>query len=354
METKSFIVQVLTRQPLIIITPYGTSIIELINILIESLLRTNIKIPIYTDIKYPLDVNDIPIYNIEHKEDNICENLINSKILIMTNINDNIEYDFANNIIPIYIIEWGIRDHNLIRFNTWIHNNKPLILNPLFVTPNPIPNIISYEIPTNIIDNEQKSLNIHYLKFAENLPDLNINNDGWIQDDILDYLDKFSPKFATLMDNINPPCVIYCPYVEKYGLYFLHEIIKHLGFPNYLHISDGISENSPNSPIIKFFTNNKYGILLTNDLKSLIGIRSEIPIHIISFDSDNGMQLLMNPHYHNTLHIYTAIDINNITIDLSQYQLLSIGINDANRVFNSLINNSMKLMTDKYNNLYII
>jgi len=43
-RTMLFITQVLTKQPLIIITPYGVSIIELMNILIETIIRANIQI----------------------------------------------------------------------------------------------------------------------------------------------------------------------------------------------------------------------------------------------------------------------------------------------------------------------
>ena len=62
MDGRPFINQVITGQPLIIITPYGTSKIEIMNILIQSLRRANYPNLIETDITYHLDDKTISAY----------------------------------------------------------------------------------------------------------------------------------------------------------------------------------------------------------------------------------------------------------------------------------------------------
>jgi len=269
----------------------------------------------------------------------------------MTNIFDNIKYN--QDLIPIYIVEWSVRDHNLERFEKWINSIPSLVLYASFMTKRNSPNIILYKSSSPIIRDKKtiigpEILNINYPEFAENLPDVNIHEGGWIPDNILNNLTIYSPKFNLLFNNVSPPCVIYCPYVEKYGLYFIHEIMKYKGVP----ILRYLKHEHTDRDVTMFLRQNKYGIILTNDLISFIGIDPKISIYIVNLDSDNGMQLLISPHYHENIYIYINIDTN-MTTDMIQYRLLSMGINDCNRVFQNLINNSKKITIDHYNILYI-
>lgn len=366
MDLITFSTQVLTGQPLIIITPFGGSNIETMNTLISSLLRANINLSIYTDIKYPLDDITIPIYE------------KGPGIVFMTTVRD----DFPNvkEIIPIYVISWSIRTNNINHYRNWVYPKAPVIIRmPLINRKNP-PNIITYEIPIQLPNNYNREfLNIKYPEYALNLPDKDVVDGGWIDKDVINNLNEYSPKIQTLIDNISPPCVIYSPYVEKYGLNFIHEILKGLGIPIYLHIKDkenketlvnlathteqppvwnaGFQTNLDERRSLIRFIRSKYGILafilINADIESLVEVPSSIPIHIVSLDSDSGMALFIAPQNHDTIHIYISKSDKITTSDVAQCNLLIIGINDSNRVFDLLLRASRELILDTYNNLYV-
>lgn len=325
MDLIPFATRVLTRQPLIIITSYGTSNIETMNILIASLIRANITFPIYTDSQYKLD-NNIPIYE------------TGPGIIFITTVRD----DFPTNtdITPIYIVSWGVRRNNIEHYYRWLSPREPYIIRmPIII--NKIPPVITIShVETQSVNLQQGRSNVDYPDFSLTLPDKNIKEGGWITQDIMENLYEYSPKFKSVIDNIQSPCVIYCPYIEKHGLHFIYEILRGSSIAIYSYVDD-------NKAIIRFLRN-KYSVLLINEIEPLIQIPPSIPIHIVNLSSDNGMRLFMYPHNHDSLHIYVA----NQT-DMAQYNLLLIGINDSNTVFDSLLNNSHELITDNYNNLYV-
>lgn len=371
MDSISFSTQVITGIPILIITPYGIPILEMMNIIIESLRRANIP-NIYIDREYVIDDNKISIY----------EN--GPGIILMTDIADNITYNTY--ITPIYFVEWGIRNNNIKQYHDWIYPGQQINLFPTFLPAKQSPNIIPH-IATLTSENyiaaleHHELLNMTYIENIESprqfnlqlhpveatvlrglntpdleelrsswftLPDTSIHNGGWITDDVLNYLYKYSPKISALAENIISPCAIYCPYVERYGLNFIHEKIKRFGYPIYTVYTINDYQN------LTRFNNSRIGFLLTNNINNLIGISQDVPIHIINLDSSQGIDLMIEPHHHNVIHIYIATGPNNeSTADISQYTLLISGINDANQVFERLIGTSRHLTIDKYNNLYI-
>jgi hypothetical protein len=258
--------------PLLVITPYGTSPTEIMEILIESLQRAQIQSMIYTDKKYDIDV---PVYNNN-----------NGGIIFMTDVMDYMKY--SPNIIPIYIVEWGIREHNINRYSGWIGG----IFESIY------PEFIQENIPPNIISNVIRDHDI-----------------------------------TEIFRDIKYPAVIYGHY---HTLNNISKLIRSMCVNVYW------SEN-PRDKII--FNKMKNGILMAENSESIVDVPTNIPVYIFNLDSDNGMGLFMYPHCHGTLYIY----IENIT----QYILLSQGISDANLVYKSLINNSRRIYTDKYNNLYV-
>lgn len=112
-----FTAQISTRRPLLVITPYGTSLSDIMNVLTESLRRVGTSFEIYT---------------------NDTEKIYNYGVVFMTDIMDNIIY--TPNIIPIYIIEWGVRQHKIDRY-TQLLGIEPDILYPTFIVERLPPNI---------------------------------------------------------------------------------------------------------------------------------------------------------------------------------------------------------------------
>ena len=330
MDAIPFVTQVLKGQPLIIITPYRDSVIEIMNILIESIRRSQILYTVYTDIQYPLE-QEIDIYD------------KGPGIILMTTVRDDISY---NNIIPIYIVSWGVRDNDLKRYRQWINPDEPMIIRmPTRIEVNPS-NIIVHQVIVKAKSHQQETLNITYSDYTLQLPDTTVENGGWITEDVLDNIFEYSPKFTSLIENIKTPCVIYCPYIEKYGLDFINEMVKTFNVPIYSYYKD-------NNAVARFILAH-YGILLIHEIEPLVKLPSEIPIHIVSMTSDIGMTLFMPPHKHDELHIYISMNVDNtITSDTAQYNLLSFGISDSNRTFQTLLESSTELITDPYNNLYV-
>lgn len=332
MNTKHIIpfnVEVLNGLPILIITPYGFSAIEIMNIIIESLKRSNID-DLYIDRDYMIDDSEIPIYK------------NGAGIILMTNIADNILYN--KSIVPIFIAQWNIRKNDIKRYSEWIYPNNYISLFPTFISPKKNPNIYAHvtniSLEQYIIANENhKLLNITYDNKTLSLSDTNINDSGWISIKSLNNLKDYSPKISLLINYIKSPCVIYCPYKEKYGLDFIDNIIKLFEIHTY-------RSNKKN-----LFTTTRFGILLIDNINDLNDIPSNIPIHIINFDSSHGMDLIIN---HEIIHIYLCVGPNNeSTSELIQYNLFEQGINDANNVYKELISFSKLLTIDKYNNLYI-
>jgi len=339
MDATSFIVEVLSGTPLIIITPYGTSPIEIINIISEAFRRAQI-INVYIDREYNLGNIRFPIYE------------RGSGIIIMTEAIDFIPYN--TNITPIYIVEWGIRTINFNRFRDWIAPRDPTILYPTFIPSGMIPTIAPILVTLTDEQYEKaregsEKLNIQYPKYVSSFPDTHVVHGGWITDDIIHNLPIYSPKIASLLQHLNKfPCVIICPYIHRYGLDFIHEIVKSLNIPIY-------KVYGPNdTPVIRFFNRSQTGILLTDDIKHIATLTSNIPIHIINLDSSQGMELMTYPHHHETINIYIAVGPHNdTTVDSAQYNLLISGINDSNIVFERLNTTARNLISDKYNNLYL-
>lgn len=331
MNGTPFSTQVLTGRPLLVIAQYGNSIVEVMNLLIASLVRAQIRIPIYTDNIYPIENTTISVYE------------TGLGIILMTTVRDNIPY--SPNIIPIYVVCWGIRTHDITRYHEWIKSDPIILSLPADMAKNP-PHLMVESIPVPITGITQESLNMKYSKFSVSKPDTTVAEGGWISPDVLYNLHEYSPKFAMLQRNVTPPCVIFCPYVQKYGLRFIEVMLRQLGVSIYSY---------PQNPrALTLFEHNRFSILLTNTMDPLRNIMSAIPIHIVSLDSDSGMSLFMEPHYHETIYVYMGTSKDNIiTPDTAQYTLLSSGIQDSNQAFTALLQESQTLHTDQYNNLYV-
>ena len=329
MDDTPFVTQVLQRIPLIIIAPYGSSISEVANSLIESMHRSHDHRlpPIYNDTEYTL-MGDLSYY------------ITGPGIVFMTSVRDDILY--TPDIIPIYIVSWGVREHNINRYRKWTLPLVPLMIRFPILIPKPFPQIIIYPVdpPAKSELTEQKFLNISYPKWAQDLADTDI----WINDQVLTHLSLYSPKFDALWDNITVPCVIICPYIEKYGLCFIREIIRRLNIPIYF------TEDNPYA--VQSFIRNRNGILLTPNSQHLADISSSVPIHLLTLNSANGMELFLPPHHHTSIHIYLATS-ETITGDLVEYRLLSLGIQDASDTFTAISINSREIVIDTYNNLYV-
>lgn len=289
MDPIPFSEQVLSGQPLLIITPYGISITEMINIIIESLRRSrnfNINLndylmkgfpQVYIDREYSIDEIRIPIYR------------GGSGIVITTTVLD--EYTYNPGIIPIYIIEWGIREHTLNSYWAWLNPINPIILTPVFLPTQKFPVMIPHFVGVN--DN----------------------------------------KINEMVEIISSPSIVI---VTPDNIPIMNQLLRRKGIPVYNKIQN------------KMFLQTRYGVLLTSDLNDLKDNPSEISVHIQSLDSDNGMQLL-SAHNHDVLHIYIKLE----TSDMNQYNLLTTGIDNSNRVYNSLIEQARILNIDTYNNLYV-
>lgn len=340
MDLTPFSSQVEERTPLLIITPYGTSVLEMMNIIIESLRRSQTH-DVYIDKEYTLENQDTPIYQ------------EGPGIIVMIDVADHIQY--TQEIIPIYIVEWGIRRTSIQQYLKWITYNgvaqTHTSLVPTFIegkeAPNIIPHmsVISEKQYIMAIDNPEV-LNVLYPDPVLNLPDTHLLLGGWITDDTLLHINEYSPKFALLYGEIRVPCVVYCPYVEKYGLFLIHEMLKELKFPIFTIYGNDIPRN------FNFLT--RTSILLTDNINAISGISADIPIYIMNLDSAPTMNLIMGSSHHNNIHIYIAIGPNDqLTRDSAQYMAFAAGVRDANMVFHELIQNSRHLVTDAYNNLYI-
>lgn len=289
MDAVPFNIQVLRGDPLLVMTPYGVSIVEMMNIIIESLRRSqnfnignqnNVKpglYSIYTDRKYPIDETNIPIYQ------------GGRGVILITAVLD--EYKYSSEIIPIYIAEWGIRRNILDNYYDWIKPNTLVILYPQF---------LPSKQPSRIIP--------HFIQVGSN-------------------------SIKELTTAIVPPCVVISDTEE---IPLIQSTLRDITLPVY-------DKNR-----IGMFLQTRYGVLVTNDIDSIQEIPAEIPLHIIHLDSDNGLQLFID-HFHDILHIYIQPN----TSDMDQYNLLIKAVNDCNQVFFSLINNSRSLTIDAYNNLYV-
>ena len=210
----------------------------------------------------------------------------------MTTVMDNIKY--TPDIIPIYVVEWNVRDHDIERYHRWISVNFDNVI-PMAL----YPSFIDEELPPKIIT--------HSTEF----------------------------KMAVMLENIrltiNSACVIYA---RSNMIYDIYEAVKVFCVPRYL--SDDHTR----------FKRLQMGIYIIDDINLASDISPDIPIHIMNLNSDNGMSMMKYPH-HKLLHIYVDVS------DITQYKLLSSGIIDANRVYESLVRRSRLLYTDMYSNLYI-
>lgn len=341
MDKRTFSMQVEIGLPLIIITPYGTSIHEMINIILISLVRSGLR-NIYTERQYETDDDlDIPIYQ------------NGPGIIVMTSVLDNIPYN--NMITPIYIVEWGIRSHNINSYLQWIAPIQPLILFPSFLPNHQSPTIKLHSCPLthrhyqiSLID--PIALNLLYPDHVQNLQDKNVTYGGWIDDNVITNIIIYSPKIASLITEIDPliQSVIYSSYVHQYGLNFIHEMVKNLGVPIYMYYSDDDTRN------LQIFLNQRTGILLTNDSSILNSMAPHVSIHIINLDSSQCLNLIASHHHHNIIHFYIATGPHNeSTYDTDQYRLFVLAVHDCNKNYQTLVANSIPITIDNYNNLYI-
>ena len=275
MDMIPFSIEVKKGRPILIITPYSVNLSDHINIIAISLLRAGLN-NIYIDKYYSnLDVI-IPIY---HGGDGI---------IIISSIPENFTYN--DNIIPIYVVEWGIRNFMLKEFQEWISPSQYEIFYAGYLQQTPPPTIIT-----------------HYY---------NLNSD----------------KLSILLENIISPCIIY----TYDDLISNTNIIRNLGYPIY---------SSDNSRELKQFLHTKTGIIISKNISILDDTLSQIPIHILHFDSSQNLDLVSKPRF-NTMHIY-------ITKDNYEYHLFIDAIKDCNNIYQQLIMNSFHITMDKYNNLYV-
>lgn len=348
MDKRSFSMQVETGAPIVIATPYGTPLQQIINIILASLQRSQIR-NIYVDRQY--DIEDIPVPIYEH----------GPGVIIMSVTPDNIPYN--RYITPIYIVEWGIRNSTLQNFIQWINPIEHITLMPSFLPERQSPSIIPhYSLLTpnhyEVGVNDQMRLNMTYPGYVGARPDTTVASGGWITDDIINHLIDYSPKIASLIEHITIPnrhewtlltrCIIYSRYIDRYGLTFIREILKRLGVPIYSVYSETDIRN------LQLFLAHRTGILLTNNCNIFNSIPPEVPVHILNLDSTQGLDLVIDSHYHYDIHIYIALGPNNeATADSDQYRLLVEAINDCNIVYQRLLSTSVPITIDRYNNLYV-
>jgi hypothetical protein len=288
--TQSFAMNVLLGHPFIVATPYGISPSEIINIIVESLRRADVA-NIYVDRNYLLDDPTISIYQ------------GGSGIFITTQVPNYIQYHPS--MIPIYIVEWGVRLHDLESFYEWIGERERIIhLFPQFLSP------------------------INSPIFYDTL------------------VDTFDQKLEELVQNINTiPCAIYCDVSQLHRCY---SKLKQLGIN--INLVEGQNQRA-----IDIFKRMRIGILLTDDISNLQSLNSNIPIHLLTFESTNGMILVSYPHHHDHIYIYLAEQSpeGEEFSDRNQYDLLIQGIKDSNFIYDLLISISYTLIRDHHNNLII-
>lgn len=301
MDTVPLSIQVLEGRPLLVITPYRNSPIEIINIISESLIRSQmfridndnllldsfvlLNSPmVYTDRQYS-DI-DIPVYH--------NQKIQQKTVIIMTTVMDHIPYD--PNIIPIYVIEWGIRNNSLQRYLQWL-GTEPTILYPTFV--NIVPEPSSPEIIEHPTDN----------------------------------------KITTVLQVIRSMDRTHAIVCSSDQLELLRTSLKDLYVPLY----------DANQQSIRIINRYQHGIIIATNLGELSNLDSKIPLHILNFDSDNGMEILISAK-HESIHMYITPD----GFDMDQWQLFLSGIQDCNQVYTHLVHISYELISDTYNNLFVI
>lgn len=271
----SFVMTVLEAQPIVVITPYGVSAFEVMNIIIESLHRGEIP-NIYVNYRYPLDDLRIPIYQ------------EGPGVLLTMHVPTHLEY--IPGLIPIYIVEWGVRLHHLQSYYEWIGETTPIIhIYPQFLPATDAPKFHSIQVPT---------------------PE-----------------DKIESPRVTI------PSAIYC---HPSQVNQLRSTLRPLGVPIYIG-------DSQTPRIIRG------GILITTEMSNLTPLSPEIPIYLLAFDSSHGMALLAHPHRHQQVFIFLARD----SPDIQQYNQLLTGIQDANFIYELLVSISHPLRRDMYNNLWL-
>jgi len=238
-------------------------------------------------------------------------------VVIMTEIYDIVDY--TPSITPILFVEWGVRDQTIMHFKQWIHPTEPQILYPNFISSRqpPIMEIHPYKISLD--------------DYFESLDNPNISS-------------IINTKLTLLSETISIPSVIYSPYVD---MRVVNTFLKSMG------VSIHIDEIETGARSYQLFRKNKMGILITNNLDHISHIDESVPIHLVNLDSTLGITFMQFPHNHQHIHMYMAEIDGHISSEQNEFNLMTYGINDSNRVYTQLINESTPLQQDRYMNLII-